>query len=123
MTYPLSKLTRALLGLHRYESNLPVAWRPSVDIYQGDDLWLIKVELAGVKVEDIRLQVKGRQLVLQGIRRDQKVSRNSIFHAMEIAYNRFERVFDFASSLEQASIHTEYLDGMLHIYLHMGGNR
>jgi HSP20 family protein len=42
---------------------------------------------------------------------------------MEIAYNRFKRVIELPTSLEQAYITTKYRDGMLLIWLEVGPQR
>lgn len=96
-------------------------WSPPADIYKCGKQWLVKVELAGVSKTDIQLQVRGSRLIIRGVRRDRQVLQNQISQSMEIAYNRFERVFEFSRALEGAAIQTEYLDGMLLITIATGG--
>ncbi len=116
MTDSFSILVRSLLRLGS-GSHHTLAWQPPADIYRGDNEWLLKVELAGVSAEDLHLRPDGRRLVLQGLRRDQLSRGVHVSQSMEIAYNRFERVFDFSFDIESAEIETEYNDGMLYIYL------
>ena len=47
-----------------------IVWRPTVDIYQTRTGWVAKFDLAGVRLEDIRLQIDGRCLTVRGLRRD-----------------------------------------------------
>lgn len=105
------------LPSHYFERNCSTAWRPSADIFNAGEEWLIKVELAGVKQEDIHLNVHHRRLNLAGRRRDLVVLQNHSPYSLEIAYNRFERVFSFATAIDSTTVRSEYRDGMLYIYL------
>ena len=90
-----------------------VGWQPAVDLYRTRSGWLAKFDLAGVQPEDIRIEVEGRRLRVQGMRRDFALEEDCCYHCLEIAYSAFERQVDFPTSLEQASITTEYQAGML----------
>src|SRR5438477_10191507 len=90
-----------------------VGWRPAADIYRTRTGWVAKFDLAGVRPEDIRLEVEGHALRIQGIRRDYALEEGFHYHCLEIAYSRFERQVEFPMSLEEASITTEYQAGML----------
>src|SRR5919198_6046253 len=89
------------------------AWRPSADVYRTARGWLVKFELAGVRPEDIDLQVLGRRMVLRGVRRDCVPPGGCSYYRMEIAYSRFERAIELPCDLRRADITTEYRDGML----------
>jgi len=45
-------------------------WRPPADVYRLPDGWLIKMELAGVRADQIRIQARGHVLSVSGVRRD-----------------------------------------------------
>lgn len=88
-------------------------WRPSADVYRRDDGWLVKFDLAGVRLEDLTVSVRGRVLIVRGCRRDQYVEKGLAHHSMEIAYSQFERRLELPCDLESARIASEYRDGML----------
>jgi HSP20 family protein len=90
-----------------------VGWRPAVDIYRTRTGWLAKFDLAGVRPEDVRLQVRGPCLSIQGVRRDWLLEEGYCYHSLEITYSQFERQIEFPVNLERASITTEYQWGML----------
>ena len=69
-----------------------IAWQPPMDMYRTQDGWAIKLELAGVRLQDMALTVQGTQLRVAGLRCDWNVEAGWRQHAMEIAYNRFERI-------------------------------
>ena len=70
-------------------------WEPLVDIYETADALKVKVELAGVKPDDINLELAGdgTALTVRGFRRDEEleVAGRTVFHQMEIYMGSFER--------------------------------
>jgi HSP20 family protein len=89
------------------------AWCPAVDVYQTRDGWLVKFELAGVRPEEIDLEVQGQRMTLRGTRRDSLTQEVCHYHRMEIAYSHFERSLELPVRLDDAEIATSYRDGML----------
>lgn len=115
MPAPIIKLMHSLLTQSSAYQTCP--WQPLVDVYRGTRGWLIKLDLAGVKVEDVELHISGRQLTIQGLRRDCSIVEGQQAYSMEIAYNRFQRSIELPSDIEGAQILTEYDNGMLLVHL------
>jgi HSP20 family protein len=92
-------------------------WSPAADIYQTRDGWLVKLDLAGVRPEDIEVQIQDRRLIVRGQRNDCTTQQGANYIRMEIAYSHFERCLDLPDDLERDSVRTEYRDGMLLIQL------
>jgi HSP20 family protein len=90
-----------------------MAWQPQVDIYRSHDGWVVKLELAGVRPQDVSITMYGSQLHVEGIRRDWIIEQGWSHHTMEIAYNRFERIIELPCDLAHAGITVECRDGML----------
>jgi HSP20 family protein len=98
-------------------------WQPAADVYRTRAGWLVKFDLAGVRPEDIRVEIEGRSLRVQGVRRDWAVEESCCYQRLEIAYSEFARQIDFPTSLEEASISTEYQAGMLLVRIQTQGDR
>lgn len=88
-------------------------WRPSADLYRTAYGWLLKLEVAGVRPEDVQLQTQGRWLIVTGARRDLVLDGDSSCQSLEISYDTFERRFEFPVELTQTSISSEVQNGML----------
>jgi HSP20 family protein len=88
-------------------------WLPAADVYEIASGWIVKLELAGVRPEDIDVTVEGNLLRIRGRRRDWIVHETQSCRSLEICYERFERQFELSGGLEQGRIVTEYRDGML----------
>jgi len=95
----------------------PPHWQPPADVYQTATGWLVKFDLAGIRPEDVTLEVHGRRLTVRGTRRDRVVEHGCHCYQMEIAYSRFERRIELPSDLTHAALTTEYRDGMLLVYI------
>jgi HSP20 family protein len=92
-------------------------WQPPADIYHTPDGWLVKLELAGVRPEDITIRARGSRLTIHGIRRDHLIREGWSCYAMEISYSRFERCVTLPCELEAAHIAVRCHDGMLLVHV------
>ena len=99
------------------------AWCPAADIYRTADGWLVKLDLAGVRPEDLRVAIEGRRLTVSGCRRDCCLSEGCRHYHMEIAYSHFERSLTLPCDLEHARISVEHRHGMLLIDVRLEGNK
>ena len=93
------------------------AWHPPADVNRTPDGWLIKLDLAGVRPEDVHLSVSGPHLMLRGVRRDWTVSQDCRCYQMEISYSRFERQLTLPVDLDDARIQAEHQQGMLIVHI------
>jgi HSP20 family protein len=112
MARELGRLINELLGASAGDLQ-HAPWRPAADVYRTADGWLVKLELAGVRPDEIQLSAQGRRLLIEGRRRDSIIQESGECYSLEISYSRFERSIDFPCSLNQARILTDYQNGML----------
>ena len=95
------------------EAGAAMAWRPAADIYRTPEGWVVKLELAGVRQEDVNVVTSGSELFVSGVRRDRFVEEGWSHHSMEITYSHFERVIELPCDLDRASVSIESYDGLL----------
>jgi HSP20 family protein len=91
----------------------PAPWQPPADIYQTKDGWLVKFDLAGVQIGDVMVTIRGRRLVISGVRRDSFLEEGASHYSMEISYNRFERSLEMPANLENARVTIVACEGLL----------
>ncbi len=92
-------------------------WRPAVDVYRVRDGWLLKFDLAGVRPEDVKVEVSGCRVTVSGVRRDLLIDESAQHYSMEIAYNRFERTIELPCDFASADVVMENRDGILFVRL------
>ncbi len=95
-------------------------WRPAADVYQTDDGWIVKVDLAGVSAEELEITIDDQTLRIAGCRRDTFYGEGISYRQMEITYSRFEKILSFPCSIQGAHLVRDYRDGLLIIQLRMG---
>lgn len=94
----------------------PAHWVPNTDIYSTDEGLVIKVELAGMRSENLQITVEGNQLRISGQRPDGCRAQTKVsFIAMEINYGSFENVLDLPDGYDLSQAKASYLNGFLRI--------
>ncbi len=88
-------------------------WNPAADVYRVRDGWIVKVDLAGVRTDDLDISISGPLLRISGLRRDSTCGEGISHYQLEITYSRFEKTIQFPRSIESASIGRDYRDGLL----------
>src|SRR5216683_1701662 len=92
-------------------------WNPAADVYRTGDGWLVKLDLAGVRSDDIQITLDGDLLRVSGLRRDSFCGEGISHYQLEITYSRFEKVIQFPCSIEHAAVTRDYHDGLLILQL------
>lgn len=95
-------------------------WYPAADVYKTPEGWVVKVELAGVSVEDIAIDVQGNILSIAGCRKDRSSAYGGSYQQMEITYSSFEKTLKFPASIEGVSLDHMFENGLLIIRLKKG---
>jgi HSP20 family protein len=78
---------------------------------------VVRLDLGGVRREDIRVQMRDRLLLIQGVRRDAPPGVPVRFHKMEIAKGPFARTILVPERFLGASARATYRDGVLELAL------
>ncbi len=94
------------------------AFTPEVDVYYCGQpaRAIVKAELAGVDIDDVSLEIRGRQLIIQGERRAQEAS-GRLYQQIEIAHGPFRRVVELGADVVADEARATYRDGLLRIEL------
>ncbi len=95
-------------------------WRPNVDVYITPTSIIIKLELAGIRQEDISISYVQDQLHIKGHRSDHSVPEKIGCQQVEINYGDFERTVtleNYQHLIDADNIKATYKDGMLYILL------
>ena len=94
-------------------------WQPAVDIYKTKSGWILKFDLAGVRLEDIQVRVGTNDVSVSGVRRDWLLDELGCCHySMEISYSEFRRTIELPGDLSTAKFQLDYRDGILFVRIH-----
>jgi len=110
----VNRMLDEFLG-RRLEGESPAVWQPPVDIEEGDNGYLVRTELPGMKLEDIKITLTDNQLVIRGEKKRELEQKGATYHRTERAYGQFERVFSLAHPVRSDAIEATYRDGVLEV--------
>jgi HSP20 family protein len=80
-----------------------------------DDGLVVKVELAGMRREDLELAVEGNRLLITGQRPDGCRAPGCKFLVMEINYGAFECVIEIPAGYDLSQARAAYQNGFLRV--------
>jgi len=92
-------------------------WQPDVDVFETDRGVIVRVEIAGIQSEDVRVNVDGQVLRLSGERRPPERSDVQRLHQMEIATGPFERRVRIPIPFDRDRVSAQLADGFLTVTL------
>jgi HSP20 family protein len=90
-------------------------WVPNTDMYITENGLVVKVELAGVRSDNLEIIVEGNRLRISGNRPDGCRAPKCSFLVMEINYGPFECVLDLRPGYDLSQAKAAYLNGFLRI--------
>lgn len=85
------------------------------DVYEDKDNYVLKLDLPGIKKEDVKISFVDGQLNISGERKQEKESKDGTYHRVERNYGKYFRTFTLPSKIKQDSINAEFKDGQLTI--------
>ena len=97
------------------DSSGKALWVPNTDVYVTDMGMVIKVELAGMRSENLQISTEGQQLRISGHRLDGCRAPKCNFVVMEINYGSFESVVELPPGYDLSMAKASYLNGFLRL--------
>ena len=93
----------------------PSDWAPNTDVYTTENGLVAKLELAGMRPEDLELIVEGNRLIICGERSDGTRLPGMKYLVMEIRYGSFECVLDVPAGYDLGQARAVYQNGFLRV--------
>jgi HSP20 family protein len=90
-------------------------WSPLTDISEDEDNFVLKLDLPGIKKEDVKINYENGQLSISGERKQESEKKSSKFHRVERSYGKYYRSFTLPSKIKEDKIDAEFKDGQLSI--------
>ena len=87
------------------------AWSPPTDVYETEEAYIIRLELAGMRDSDFEITLENGFLQICGTRADYPERR--AYQQMEIRFGRFSTVIGLPGPVDVEASTAEYADGFL----------
>ncbi len=92
-------------------------WRPQMDVYETGAEIVVQAEIAGIRSEDIHLEIGQRSIKISGIRESCPRGGDARYRLAEIPCGYFERILSLPAPIDTETAAAVYRDGLLEIRL------
>jgi len=115
----LNRLNSLFQEFNRGENELvsTASFVPPVDIYEDEHKIVLKLEVPGMKQEDLDIQLENNNLTIRGERKFEKEEKEENFHRIERRYGSFYRAFTIPNTVNPESVKADYDAGVLRVEL------
>jgi HSP20 family protein len=94
-----------------------MSWSPPVEMYEKADRFVVRVELPGVRQDEIDVSVTGDTLTVKGDREVPKQAKDEEYRRCEFRYGSFSRSMTMPAAIDVDGIEAAYEDGVLELSL------
>ena len=90
-------------------------WMPLTDIAEDNDNYYLKVDLPGIKKEEVKISYIDGNLSISGERVQEEETKDKKFHRMERTLGKYYRSFNIPKEIKDDKIKAEFKNGQLSI--------
>ncbi|MFO0687696.1 MAG: Hsp20/alpha crystallin family protein [Myxococcota bacterium] len=90
-------------------------WQPAADVFETQDEVVVRFEVAGVRGQDLRVNVTGSVVRLRGVRRAPPTGAIDRLQQMEISFGPFEREIVIQTTFDADAVRARLEDGFLEV--------
>ncbi len=97
-------------------------WRPAIEVKQTDKAYRVKVQIPGVKKEDIDIELDNDFMTITAKIEEEKEElqeqeKNIKYHTCEFRYGKYQRTISFDTPIKPEEGTADYKNGILNIYI------
>ena len=92
-------------------------WTPPLDMHEDKDNIYVRVELPGMKKEDIDLSLHDGSLSISGERKTEEKHQEGEVYRAERFFGRFQRTVGLPTPVQNDKVRAQYKDGILTVTL------
>ena len=119
LRHEMDDLMERFFGEHR-DGLFPARGLASIDVSETDDAVEVKMDLPGVKPDEVNVEVRDNVLTVSGERQEDKESEEGNgrkYHRVERRYGSFSRSVWLPCAVKDSKADAQYQDGVLTIKL------
>lgn len=92
-------------------------WAPALDFAERDDAVVVKVDLPGVKNDDIDISVQDGTLTIRGEKKEESEDKGEGYRYVERRYGSFQRQVALPTGVDPDKVEANYAEGVLTVTL------
>jgi HSP20 family protein len=97
----------------------PHLWRPPTDVYETDEAYVVRVEIAGMQNAELNISLEGRMMAIHGLRQVQ--GERAAYHRMEVRFGEFLSLVELPGDGDVERVNAAYDDGFLVVTIPKAG--
>ncbi len=92
-------------------------WKPQMDIFETQDEIIIQAEMAGVRREDMVIEISNKAVKISGTRQSNQPDPTATYRLAEIQFGQFERVLYLPNVIDVERVSALFSCGFLELRL------
>jgi HSP20 family protein len=92
-----------------------IGWYPEIDVFEKDNRLVTKIDLPGMKKEDVKVEVTDGQLAISGERKHEAEEKREEFYRCEREYGSFYRSVPLPEGAKVDNVKATFTDGVLEV--------
>lgn len=92
-------------------------WHPPTDVFESDEAYYVKIEMGGMRREELDVAVENHILRISGKREERSPSAKIRYRQAEIKYGPFEIKLKLPRDVDQSTIRAAYDNGFFEAVL------
>ena len=92
-----------------------MTWMPKLDVFKKDGELVVKADLPGLKKEDVKVYLEDGDLVVEGMRTEEKEVKAEDYYQTERTYGTFYRRLPLTFEVDPAQVTAQFTDGVLEV--------
>jgi HSP20 family protein len=98
-----------------FTSPEPVAWSPKIGVFERGNRLVTRVDLPGMKREDVSVEVTDGHLALSGERKRETEEKKDNFYRSEREYGSFYRAVPLPDGVKLEDVKATFSEGVLEV--------
>lgn len=96
---------------------LTTEFSPACDLSETADAYQVRLDVPGIKPDDITVQVTGNSVRISGERKEEKEDKDKTYHRIERRSGSFCEALQLPGDVKEENVQAEFHDGVLTVTL------
>lgn len=97
------------------QHEIAAVWSPKVDVFEKDNRMVTRIDLPGVKKDDVTVEVGDGQLKMFGERKNETTEKDKSFYRCERDYGSFYRAVPLPAGVKPEDVKATFDNGVLEV--------
>lgn len=106
---------RTTAPVWRARGELEFPWVPELEVFERDNHLTVRLDVPGLKKEEIAVKVTENGLTIEGERKHEKEEKKNNWHRTERTYGKFFRLIPLPEGVKAAEVTATFKNGVLEI--------